>query len=161
MVMTTSRPPQTPVIDPATVAPAAPNAAVAAVTTSKTARSWPPSSTRRAIPVPMRPRPMKPTFIALRQLPLDPIHFAADVFDDVAGLEVIGKHVPGVSLDLQVRGERRFLVERQRLLERVPRRPERAKVVEEDRDMKVRAPVARTGVLVPVLEGVLEIHEPG
>src|SRR5262245_64102836 len=83
---------------------------------------------RRAIPWPMRPRPMKPTFMTfplsysctlplLGELPLDPLQLARDVVDDVTGLEVVGQHIPRIRFDLEVRRERRLLVECQRLLE--------------------------------------------
>src|SRR5688500_2396868 len=96
----------------------------------------------------------------LQQLTLDPVDLAGDVFDDVTRLEMLGQHVPRVGFDLEVRRERRFLVERQRLLEREARRPERAQIVEEHGDVEVRTPFARTGILVPVLERVLEVEEP-
>ena len=49
----------------ATRAPAASNGAVCAATTSNTQSSCPASSSRRAMPPPIRPSPMKPTRIAV------------------------------------------------------------------------------------------------
>ena len=51
----------------------------------------------------------------LHALALDPLELAADVFDDVAGLEVIGQDVPGVGFDFEMAAEWRLLVHRQRL----------------------------------------------
>src|SRR5690348_15314534 len=133
----------------ATRAPAAAKGAVCAATASNTVRAYPDDWIRPAIPAPIRPRPMKPTFIgdspdgwggwgrasrgeagnssvslpalpalpALDQLTLHPLELPGDVLDDVAGLQVIGEHIPRVSLDLEVRRERRLLVDRERLLE--------------------------------------------
>src|SRR5688500_11951655 len=66
----------------------------------------------------------------LRQLSLDPVELTRDVFDDVARLEVRRKHIPGIGFDLEVRGERRLLMDGERLLEREAGRSERAEVVE-------------------------------
>src|SRR5688572_30990941 len=113
---------------------------------------------RRAIPLPIRPRPTKATFMGSDDLALYPINFAGHVLHYVASLQVVGEHVPGVGLDLQVVGKRRLLVERQRLLQREARRAERPEVVEEYRHVKVGAPLTRPWVLLEVLEGVLEVH---
>src|SRR6186713_185472 len=122
----------------------------------------------------MRPRPMKPTLIMnlckfkvestfyLDELPLDPLQLARDVVDDVARLEVRGQHVPGVGLDLEMRGERGLLVDGERLFEREAGRAEgAAEIGEKDRHMEMRAPFARPGILVEGLERVLEVQEPG
>jgi hypothetical protein len=40
----------------------------------------------------------------LFELPAHPFELAADIVDDIAGLEMIGQHVPGVSLDFELTG---------------------------------------------------------
>src|SRR5690349_21190371 len=117
---------------------------------------------RRAIPWPMRPRPMKPTFMASDQLSFHPLKLASDVVDDVAGLEVIGQHIPRVGLDLEMGRQRRLLVDGECLLEGEARGAEgSAEIIEEDRNVEMRAPLARARVLVERLERVLEVEEPG
>src|SRR5439155_17079178 len=44
------------------------------------------------------------------QLPAHPFELAADIVDDVAGLQMIGQHVPGVGLDLKLPRQRHSLV---------------------------------------------------
>src|ERR1051326_6596082 len=114
----------------------------------------------------MRPVPMKPTFmanpryaVALLKLTFDPFDLARDVVDDVAGLQMLRQHVPGVGLDLELTRQRLRLVEFQRVLDGEARGAELAQVVEEDRHMEVRPPFARAGILLPGLEGVFEIEE--
>src|SRR5437763_17205063 len=115
--------------------------------------------------LPMRPAPIKPTFMAslrladLLQLSADPFDFARDIIDDVAGLEMVRQHVPGVGLDLELARQRLRLVEFQRVLDGEARGAELAEVVEEHRHVEMRAPFARSGVRLPGLEGVFEVEE--
>src|SRR5919109_3824887 len=107
----------------------------------------------------MRPRPMNPTFMVLLpsrsdELAADPFDLALYVFDDVAGLQIVRQHVPGIGLDLELRRELVVLVEAQRVLDREARGPELAEVVEEHRHVHVRAPLARTRIVVPRRERV-------
>src|SRR5690606_13034187 len=106
--------------------------------------------------------PFFPTpFSGLQQLAAHPLELARHVVDDVARLRLLGKHVPRVRLDLEVRRQLVLLVELQRVLDREARRLEVAEIVEEDRHVEVRAPLAlAAGILVPRLERVAEIQEP-
>ena len=79
---------------------------------------------------------------ALHQLPAHPVELAADIVDDVAGLEAVGQHVPGIGLDFQMPRQRLLLVEAQRVLDGKPRGTELAEIVEEYRHVNVRAPFA-------------------
>ena len=117
---------------------------------------------------PMRPGPMKPTFMVasrfsaftLLQLTLHPFDLAAHVVDDVAGLEVVGQHVPGVGLDLELARQRLRLVEPQRVLDGEAGGPE---VRRDRRGTPARgcacAIRAGRGFALPRREGVLEIEE--
>src|SRR5437763_7076468 len=115
--------------------------------------------------LPMRPAPIKPTFMAslrladLLQLSADPFDFARDIIDDVAGLQMIRQHVPGVGLDLELTRQRLGLVEFQRVLDAEARGAEFAEVVEEHRHVEMRAPFARAGGVFPGLEGIFDIEE--
>src|ERR1700746_1984403 len=93
------------------------------------------------------------------QLPAHPFELAADIVDDIAGLEIFRQDVPGVSLDFELTRQRFFLVKAQRLLDRKARRAERAKIVEEYRNVKVCAPFARTGIFLPGRKGIFEIEK--
>src|SRR4051812_30538473 len=120
---------------------------------------------RRTMAWPMRPVPMKPTFMAmsspriqqqvqnkrldsgfarsrsrpgmtlcgLLKLRANPFELARDVIDDVAGLEMIREHVPGIGLDLELPRQRLPLVEFQRVLDGEARGAEFAEIVEEHR----------------------------
>src|SRR5512137_2052210 len=103
---------------------------------------------RRAIPWPIRPRPMKPTFMksCSCQLPEHPFDLPAHIVDDVAGLQVIGQYVPGIGLNLKLTRQGFLFMHLQRFLESETCRTEGAQVVEEHRNMKVRAPFARARV---------------
>src|SRR6476469_9380797 len=74
------------------------------------------------------------------QLATHPVEFAAHIVDDVAGLEVVGQHVPGVGLDLELPRQRPRLVEPQRILDREPGGAERSDLLEENRNVEVGAP---------------------
>src|SRR3974377_607308 len=93
------------------------------------------------------------------QLGAHPFELAADIIDDVAGLQIFRQDVPGVSLDFQLTRQRLFFVKAQRLLDRKARRAERAKIVEKYRYVKVRAPFARTGILLPGGKRIFEIEK--
>src|SRR4029453_1108421 len=96
----------------------------------------------------------------LRELPLDPIQLAGDIFDDVARFEVSREHVPRIGFDLEMRRERCLLVDGERLLQRKARRAEgTAEVVEEHRHVEVRPPFPRPRIRGGRLEGILEIEE--
>src|SRR5579883_162341 len=117
---------------------------------------------RRAMASPMRPSPMNPTFMnALRsnELAAHPVELAADVIDDVAALEALGQHVPGVGLHFEMARQRLCLVEAQRLGDGEPRGAERAEIVEENRDVNVGAPLARPRILLERGDGVVDIEE--
>src|ERR1700746_2056130 len=93
------------------------------------------------------------------QLPAHPFELAADVVDDIAGLQIFRQDVPGVSHDFELTRQRFFLVKAQRLLDRKARRTERAKIVEKYRHVKVRAPFARPGVLFPGGKRIFEVEK--
>src|SRR5262245_3744798 len=120
------------------------------------------SSRRRTMTWPMRPSPMNPTFMKLSpsaELAAHPVELAADVIDDIAGLEVVGQHVPGIGLDFELSRQRLDLVETQRVLDGETRGAERPEIVEEDRNVEVGAPFARSRVLLPGGERILQIEE--
>jgi hypothetical protein len=74
---------------------------------------------------------------------------------------MVGEHIPGVGFDFEVGRQRRLLVDRQRLLQPEPRRAESvAQLRQEHRHMEMGPPLPRARVLLPVLEGILEVEEP-
>src|SRR6201981_2580706 len=95
------------------------------------------------------------------QLPAHPFELAADIVDDIAGLQIFRQDVPGVGLDFELTRQRFFLVKAQRLLDRKARRTERAKIVEEYRHVKVRAPFPRSGILLPSNKRIFKIEKAG
>src|SRR5436853_5957229 len=81
------------------------------------------------------------------QLPTHPFDSATDVVDDVAGLQMIGQHVPRIRLNLKLARQRFLFVHLERLFESKACRPEQAtQVIEEHRNMEVRAPFARAWI---------------
>src|SRR5262249_46026123 len=112
--------------------------------------------------------PMNPTFmtslpaLALSdELAAHPFELAADIVDDIAGLQILRQHVPGIGLDFELARQRLLLVEAQRLLDGKARGAERTAIVEEDRPVEMRAPFARAGILLPGGERIFEIEEAG
>src|ERR1700681_289685 len=63
---------------------------------------------------------------ALTQLAAHPFEFAADVIDDIAGLQIFRQHVPGIGLDLELARQWLHFMEAQRLLDGKARGAERA-----------------------------------
>src|SRR5450759_5167156 len=103
---------------------------------------------RRAIPWPIRPRPIKPTFMksCSCQLPQDPFDLAANVIDDGASLQMIGQYIPGIGLNLKLRRQRLLLVHFECLLDSEACGTEiAAQVVQKNRDVKMSPPFARAG----------------
>src|SRR4029079_613609 len=97
--------------------------------------------------------------LRLSELTLHPVELAADVVHDIAGLQIVRQHVPRIRLDLEGARQRLRLVELARVLYVIARVAEWAEVFEEYRHVEVGAPFARTGVLFPGVERVLEIEE--
>ena len=104
----------------------------------------------------MRPRPTKPTFMMLsrecsHELPAHPLNLTADIVDNVARLQMVWKHIPGVGLDFKLARQRSRLVKFQCFLERKTRGTEWAEIVEKDRHVKMSAPFAWARVLISKL----------
>src|SRR5271156_6787850 len=94
----------------------------------------------------------------LHELPAHPVELAANIIDDVAGLERVGQHVPGVSLDLEMTRQRLLLVKTQSVLDGETCRAELPEIIEEHRDVNVRAPFARPAwILLEGGNGVVDI----
>src|SRR3989304_2054112 len=113
-----------------------------------TPRSCFASRRRRAIAWPMRPAPMNPTFMVFPsgcELTANPFELARDVVDDVAALQVLGQHVPGVGLDLELARQRLRLVEPERVLYGEARRAPLSQAVEEDRNVAPGGPLRGGG----------------
>src|SRR6516225_12316921 len=87
--------------------------------------------------------------VRLSELTLHPVELAADIVDDVAGLEVVRQHVPGVGLDLELARQRFRLVEAQRVLDREPGGAEWSNLIEKDRNMEMGPPFARPRIFLP------------
>src|SRR6266436_1127085 len=101
------------------------------------------------------------SFFTLHQLSTHPFDLAADVIDDVAGLKMIGQHIPRICLNLKLARQGFVFVHLQRFLEREACGSERTQVIEEHRNMKVCAPFAGTRVRSARGESVFEIEELG
>src|SRR5215469_15334363 len=159
MVMTTSRPAESSRSEAAARAPALANSARRSATTSYTVKSCPASRILRAIPWPIRPRPTKPTFMVVllessRQLSTHPFNFAADIVDDVARLEMLWKHIPGICLYFKLARKWGLFMKFQGFLESKPRGAESAQVVQEHGNVKMGSPLSRPRICLPGLKGI-------
>src|SRR5574342_609629 len=122
--------------------------------------SWPSEDIAFARSIP--PAPINPTFMVFpsgSELAANPLELARDVVDDIAGLQVLGQHVPGIGLDLELARERVRLVKPERVLDRKACRPELPQAVEEHRNVKMGAPLARPRVPSPGVERVFQVEE--
>ena len=95
----------------------------------------------------------------LLELVPHPLDFAANVIHDISGLQMIGKHIPGVRLDFQMGRERSVFVELERLLDGEARGAERTETSEKHGNVEVRAPLPGARVGLPRLESIREIEE--
>src|SRR5580700_10374862 len=95
------------------------------------------------------------------ELPAHPFELAAHVVDDVAALQVLRQHVPGVGLDLKLARQGLRLVEAECVLDGEARGAERAEVVEKNRHVEVGTPFARSRRLLPGRESIFKVQEAG
>src|SRR5579863_3956461 len=117
---------------------------------------------------PMRPSPINPTFMTIllakrraasNQLPAHPFELAANVIDDVALLEVVRQHVPGIGLDFEMARQRLCFMETQAVFDGKARGAELPEIVEEDRHVDVGPPFPRPRILFEDDNGVVHVEE--
>src|SRR5690349_18159233 len=95
----------------------------------------------------------------LHELAAYPVDLAADVFDDVAGLQAVRQYVPGIGLDFKLVRQRPLLVKAQRIGDGEARGAELAKIVEEHRDVDVDAPFARPRIFLEGRNRIVKIEK--